>query len=88
MFALNRENIQEAVSIDYLLVDDHKALLSIRAHFILQLDDFHHAIFDELPLGLHQLVSLACALVEEPRVHLSEKTHDHRFTKSQNHPAI
>ncbi len=67
-----------------LLVDDHEAFLTISTHFFFQLDYFHHAIFDELSLGLHQLVSLACALVEEPRVHFSVKAHreyEHRFTE-------
>lgn len=87
MLDLNNENFlkTERLRINYLLVDDHKALLIIRTHFILQLDYLQHSIFNELPLSLHQLVSLVCALVEEPRVHFSVKTdgeYDYRLTNS------
>jgi hypothetical protein len=59
--------------IEYLLVDNHKALLVASAHDLLEFNDFLNPLFNEVPLSSQQLFSLLCTLVEESRSDLTKR---------------
>ena len=71
-FATTRPRRTTLSGVLTLLVDDDEALVGAVAQLLLQLDHLAHPVVDELPLSLHQLLTLLSRLVEEARVDLTD----------------